>query len=402
MDLRAHFANRHREDFCDADRIYEAMMDDSEELTKLVGVIYDAALDPRLWTAALEGCAQFANGAGAALFSKDANSKNGDMFYETGGSAHYRQLYFDKYIHLDPFTTGQFFASIDVPISTLELVSDDDYLESRFYKEWVQPQGIADCLTTVLDRSDTSAAMLGIFRDEGRGFADDEMRRRVRLIAPHVRRSVMIGRAIDLSRSETETFANVLDGLAASVIFVTPNCRITHTNKSARLMLAAANLLLVNRDRLASVDLDSNRALIDAIAATSNGDAAMEASGISMPLKSRDGDDYVVHVLPLTSGHRREASVSYSASAAIFVHKPNRKTVTAPEAITKAYGLTPGELRVFLAIVEVGGAPEAAEALGISVNTVKSHLQRIFSKTGADRQADLAKLLSGFASPFNE
>jgi len=50
--------------------------------------------------------------------------------------------------------------------------------------------------------------------------------------------------------------------------------------------------------------------------------------------------------------------------------------------------------------VEVGGAPEVAEAFGISVNTVKSHLQRIFSKTGASRQADLVKLLSGFASPF--
>jgi len=377
-------------------------VDKSEELTKLVGVIYDAALDPSLWTAALEGCRQFVDGWGAALFSKNVGTRSGDVFYQVGTEPQYVTSYFEKYIRLDPFTMGQYFSDIDVPVSRVDLISRDEFLESRFYQEWAKPQGLVDCLSTALDKSDSSVALLGIFRDERRGEADDEMRRRMRLIAPHIRRSVIIGRAIDISRSETETFVSVLDGLAAAVIFVDPNFCITHANKSARLMLASGSLLLASRDRLASVDLDSNRALIDAIATASNGDAAIEASGISMPLKARDGEDYVAHVLPLTSGNRRETSVSYSASAAIFVHKPNRKTVTAPEAITKAYGLTPSELRVFLAIVEVGGAPEAADALGISVNTVKSHLQRIFSKTGVARQADLARLFNGFSSPLSQ
>jgi DNA-binding CsgD family transcriptional regulator len=376
-------------------------MDLSEELTELVGVIYDAALDPRQWTPALEGCMKFADGCAAALFSKNAGSRNGDVFYQVGIEPYYVTTYFDKYVRFDPLTIGQCFGDIGEPVSRADLMSRDEFHESRFYKEWAKPQGLVDCPTTTLDRSDTTTAMLGIFRDERRGDADDEMLRRIRLIAPHVRRSVMIGRAIDLSRSETETFANVLDGLAAGVIFVTPNCRIAHTNKSARQMLASGNVLHANRDRLTSVDLDCARDLIDAIAAASNGDAAVEASGISMPLKARDGDDHVAHILPLAGGHRRETSATFAASAAIFVHKPNRRTVTAPKAIIKIYGLTPSELRVFLAIVEMGGAAEAAEALGVSVNTVKSHLQRIFSKTGANRQADLAKLLYGFASPFN-
>lgn len=71
---------------------------------------------------------------------------------------------------------------------------------------------------------------------------------------------------------------------------------------------------------------------------------------------------------------------------------------TAPEALIRAYGLTPAELRVLLAIVEIGGAPEVAEALGISETTVKFHLRRLYEKTGGRRHADLVKLVAGFAS----
>ena len=62
--------------------------------------------------------------------------------------------------------------------------------------------------------------------------------------------------------------------------------------------------------------------------------------------------------------------------------------------------MTPSELRVLLAIVQVGGVPETAEALGIGEATVKTHLHRLFNKTGAGRQADLVKLIAEFSSPL--
>jgi hypothetical protein len=54
---------------------------------------------------------------------------------------------------------------------------------------------------------------------------------------------------------------------------------------------------------------------------------------------------------------------------------------------------------VLLAIVEIGGVRETAEVLGIGEATVKTHLHRLFGKTGATRQADLVKLVAGFANP---
>jgi DNA-binding CsgD family transcriptional regulator len=50
--------------------------------------------------------------------------------------------------------------------------------------------------------------------------------------------------------------------------------------------------------------------------------------------------------------------------------------------------------------VEIGGVRETSDALGIGESTVKTHLHRVFSKTGTSRQADLVKLVASFSSPL--
>jgi DNA-binding CsgD family transcriptional regulator len=51
-------------------------------------------------------------------------------------------------------------------------------------------------------------------------------------------------------------------------------------------------------------------------------------------------------------------------------------------------------------IVDVGGVAEVARALGTAPSTVKTHLLRIFQKTGATRQVDLVKLVASCVATF--
>jgi DNA-binding CsgD family transcriptional regulator len=46
-----------------------------------------------------------------------------------------------------------------------------------------------------------------------------------------------------------------------------------------------------------------------------------------------------------------------------------------------------------------GTVGETADALGIGVGTVKSHLSRLFEKTGVNRQADLRALAASVDVP---
>jgi len=52
------------------------------------------------------------------------------------------------------------------------------------------------------------------------------------------------------------------------------------------------------------------------------------------------------------------------------------------------------------AVVEVGGSRDVAVSPGLADNTMKTHLSRLFAKTRTNRQAELVKLVAGFATPL--
>jgi len=376
-------------------------MQEGVQLSQLIGDIYDAALDPAQWSAALRKSRAFVGGASAALYSKNAVRKTGRMYCQEGDiSREFRQLYIEKYARLDPFSTGHFFAEIEQPIATADVMPYDEFLATRFYKEWARPQGLVDNLTAAIDKSSTSAVLFTIFRHERDGLVDDEARDRMRLIIPHIRRAVLIGRAIELQTTQAATFADTLDGISAGMLLVDARGGIVHANASGHAMLAEGSVLRAAGGKLAANNADAEGALYEVILAAGSGDAAVGIKGIAVPLPTSEGERYVAHVLPLTSGARRRAGTSYAAVAALFVHKAALDKPPPPEAIAKTFQLTPSELRVLLGIVEVGGAPEVAEALGIAETTVKFHLKHLFEKTGAGRQADLVKLVAGFVNPL--
>jgi DNA-binding CsgD family transcriptional regulator len=375
-------------------------MGEEEILSRLIGIIYDAALDPSLWVDVLGRCAEFVGGSAAALFSKDAVSRSGDAAYYSGIDPYFKQLYFEKIIKLDPLTIGHFFAEIEQPVAVADIIPYEEFLETRAYREWGQPQGIVDVLNVALDKTTTSAAMFCVFRHEQNGRVDEEMRRRMRLIVPHLRRAVLIGRVINLKTAEAATFGDTFDGITAGMFFVDGAGRVVHANAAGHAILAQADILRAAGDRLVARDPDTDQTLADIFATARNGDTAIGLKGIALPLTAADGEHFVCHVLPLTSGARRVVGQNYPAVAALFVHKATLATPSTPEAIAKAYKLTPTELRVLLAIVEVGGASDVADALGVSTETVKTHLGRLYTKTGARRQVDLAKLVVGFTNPL--
>jgi DNA-binding CsgD family transcriptional regulator len=230
--------------------------------------------------------------------------------------------------------------------------------------------------------------------------ADDAMRRRMALIVPHVHRAVLIGKVIDLKQAEAATFSEVTDGLGAAMFLFDASMRVLHANAAGHALLQERDFLTAVGGRLVATEAATDQTLREIFAAAADGDRAVGRKGIAVPFIASDGVRYVGHVLPLTAGKRRDAGARYDAVAALFVQKAALEMPSAPEVIAKTYKLTPTELRVLLAIVAVGGVPEVAATLGIGETTVKTHVGRLFDKTGTRRQADLVKLVAGFSSPL--
>jgi DNA-binding CsgD family transcriptional regulator len=195
---------------------------------------------------------------------------------------------------------------------------------------------------------------------------------------------------------DAAAFADTLDGLDVGLYLIAADARLVHVNTSGQAILDASDILREIRGHLVACDLAANRTLQQLFA------AAGQASETSVPMIGTNGQRYVAHALPLTSGTRRCADVAYSAVAALFVRKVALTIPPRSEVIGKAFGLTPTELRVLLAIVELGGVPDVAAALGVAGTTIKTHVRRLFEKTGAARQADFVKLVAGYATPLRD
>lgn len=374
-------------------------MSEVADFSALLASVYDAALDKTLWSPAIERSASFLRCMGGMIGAYDVLQKGADVRAAWG----YEQQFldsFDHYTAINPTLRPSFRMKVGEVMSIGDLVSMHEFRKSAIHREWAAPQGIVDVVQTHLEKTPLALAALAFSRHKRHGLVDDETRRRMALIAPHFRRALLIGKVVDLARIETAAFANAIDGLAAAVFLVDATGRLLHSN-------AAAEAILASGDPLRTVDgiLTANTPAVDrrlavSFAAAAEGDTAVEAHGIAVPMASASGERFTAHVLPMISGRRRDAGVAHAAVAALFARKIERDFPSAVRSMAEIYRLTSSEVRVLHVVLEVGGIAPAALMLRLSENTVKTHLQRIFRKTGARNQVDLVKLAAGLSSPI--
>jgi DNA-binding CsgD family transcriptional regulator len=331
------------------------------------------------------------------MFIHDSTTKSGNFISTWGQDADYWQAYVDKYVKINPAFPTMLLLDAGSVLSSNDVVPDARLHATRFYKEWLEPQGFVDCVGTILDKSWTTCAAFVVFRNEQFGVVDDEARRRMGLLVPHLRRAVLIGRTIELQALSNANFTQTLDALSTAVYLLSDTRHIVHANRSGIALRARGDLFSATGDLLKASDPDADSQLRGILAAGSIDAPVADAKGTVVGLVAKDGERYVAHILPLASKGRGRAY--HGAASAVFVHQAALQRPTLVEAVAQHFRLTPAELRVLFALIEVGGVPEIAPVLGVAEATVKTHLKRLFVKTGTNRQADLVRVVAEFANP---
>jgi hypothetical protein len=136
---------------------------DVEDFSAIVADIYDAALDPPLWRKVLKNvCAFTRGGPSASLFWQDAARKTGNSYFVWGGEARFGQLYWEKYIALNPFTPAAGSFPVEQLYSAADVLPPPEFIETEFYKEWMSPQGWGDVLSVNLDKTATGRAVFSM------------------------------------------------------------------------------------------------------------------------------------------------------------------------------------------------------------------------------------------------
>jgi len=373
---------------------------ESALLSELIGLVYDAALDPTLWPRALEQTCRFVGGSSGNLFWHDAATEESAVLHLFNDEPHYTRLYFEKYIPLNPCFPAAAFSDAGLVYGSTDLVPFEEMVETRFYEEWMKPQGIIDLVAANLEKGATSSSIIAVRMHESDGLVDADNRRRLELIVPHFQRAVSIGRLFDQSKATQAVLTQTLDNVSAAVFLVGLNGRLVFANAPGRAVLDEAALLTQRNGLLFAVAPEAQRALREACVAAESGNAAADGSG-PIPLATSQGR-WFASVLPLTSGDRQRTGALHSAVAAVFVRRTSPASPPPLEALAKLYKLTASEIRLVDAVMKVSGVKALADLLGLTQATVKTHLHNVFRKTGTGRQSELVKLIAGFEPPARE
>src|ERR1700730_5761952 len=106
-------------------------MPEAEQLSDLVGAIYDASLNPELWLPVLEQTSRFINSATATIGSRDMVQKHTSFSKAWGHDPHYLQLLESHYLKINPLNEGAALTRVGDVLSIGEVISATRALRSR-------------------------------------------------------------------------------------------------------------------------------------------------------------------------------------------------------------------------------------------------------------------------------
>src|ERR1044072_816894 len=157
-----------------ATREGKLIVDEAQELSLLIGDIYDASLDRALWPDAVNRIRTYLRACMASLVSQDAVTKAVDVHFMLGPEQTFLDQYNETYFKINPIFPTVMFLEIEQRNTLSDVLPLKDFVQTRFAKEWIQPQGVVDGLFSTLEKSPSGCTVLMTMRHKDEGFFDDE------------------------------------------------------------------------------------------------------------------------------------------------------------------------------------------------------------------------------------
>ncbi|HVG50657.1 MAG TPA: helix-turn-helix transcriptional regulator [Xanthobacteraceae bacterium] len=369
-----------------------------DDLSDVIGTIYDCAVDPQHWPQAIESIARLIDGDHGIILVFDTIRNEPRLYKDWNVDAESMRLYRKKYHQENPIHEGFSSFDIDQPYNIPAVIDPAEFMKSRVYTEFGQPRGWLDNVGVSIMKTPTRIASLSVIRPIEAGWAGPRELEILRLLSPHVRRAVSISDLFDMQALAATAFESTLDGLAVPIVLADSKGVIAHANAGARALLAAGDPITSEHSVLRASAASAAGALAAAIAQTAQPETMMGKVGIDVPVPYTDGRPGFAHVLPVGRGAVRGA-LGPGATAAVFF-TPSAEPQPLPAAAWAAtFGFTSAEMWMLDLLVKGHTVAEAAGIMGVAEPTARTHVANLMAKAGTNRQADLIKLALRLAPP---
>jgi DNA-binding CsgD family transcriptional regulator/PAS domain-containing protein len=357
----------------------------------LIPALYEAALEPEGWPEVLAGIARAA-GATAALVGSAPLARMAEIrvwthdFEPSAVAALSEEGVIDGSVYPGPLLTRPVGA-----VSDLGAFSPEVFAADPVARALLQPQNFREGLMMAADRDSEVIVPLALLNEGRRGPVGPAGARLMTRLGPHLRRAYRMQRRVVAAADGLKLLHAALETMGVGVLGLRTDLRIVLANPEAERLLAQGDGMRQVRGRLAIAAPGAQAALAGAVAATLSD--RHDGAGPHVVVSRRSGaPDVMLHVCPRGFGAQLRLPPGVAAVLATDPLRP--AAIPDAAALAARFGLTAAEAEVARAAATGRGMPFVAAALGVSVNTARTHLKAIFAKTGFGHQAELARRIA--------
>lgn len=295
----------------------------------------------------------------------------------------------------DPWLDAAFRKGFITTGATLtdEMLLPREALHRRtFFRDVMVPLCLERICTTVINADAGQGlplTMLSVFRGLGAESFNEEERRALAILSPHLRQALRLAHTFETHESRCTGLGSAIDALRVGVALLDRAGRVVMLNERARQCCGPGAGLKLARDGETSYVMRASlrredAALQHAIATAIEVESGRAPSGVGHALMLHGESDATavrVSVCPALTSPGWFASVP-RAAVVLILERPFEAAVPSAEILQSTFGFTAAESRVAQALCGRLRPKKIAEQAGVSEATVRTHIRSLLKKTG--------------------
>lgn len=264
-----------------------------------------------------------------------------------------------------------------------ELLDRNDPAQARLYEELMAPKGLTAMRSVRVTEPSGVDLWLGVAGGKPIGAGTSAL---LSALVPHLRIALRAFIALEREKFRSNVSSETFDRLDAGWMTLDARGRIVDMTRHVEQLLQRTNVLKRGRyDRLTPESPTIDRELTALIKQyAQKGEGPPKAINLS-----RDPwMDMLVAPLP-----RQGVASGATPVAIVYVSGDRRSRADRCDQLVDLFGLLPSEARLAWVLAQGVSIAEAAEAVGISVETARNYSKKIYAKTGARGHPELVRII---------
>lgn len=364
------------------------------EFSALLLSLYGSAADVQSLSRFLAQCSLHVGAVSAALAVLEIDTNRWRYFDLYPGPVDVGRVYEANYAEEDPVKA----ALLRLPPRRFylahELCDETTRRTHPYWSEWFGKLGYGDICAARVPLGKHYSCHLGFVRATGaEPFGRVELEF-LNLLLPHVEQLLQILEHMDRLKIMADLMQEHMVQSGAGCVVLNGEGIVNFRNRIARDLLREGSAIYQRNGSIHLADADADARLgqlvKDCILASRHPNA-MNSGMVAAPRPG--GLPLSVVVLPYHAPSGAESVLEPRSSAVVMIYDPARPRMDPPRVLRELYRLSEAELRVCWRLANGETLDEIAAAEGVSRETVRSQLKRVFAKTGTSRQSELVRLI---------